>query len=83
MPPTLGGHAADVGGSGVPGAYRSGLELATPSRNLLPGPATPRTLGFEIASDKGHDAFLVEWDLLTEILQEALGVSEEEVAASA
>jgi homoserine O-acetyltransferase len=37
----------------------------------------------EIASDKGHDAFLVEWDQLTEILQEALGAREEEVAASA
>lgn len=37
----------------------------------------------EIASDKGHDAFLVEWDQLTDILQEALGVSQEEVAASA
>ena len=39
----------------------------------------------EIASDKGHDAFLVEWDQLTAILDEALegSVSEGRVAASA
>lgn len=35
-----------------------------------------------IASDKGHDAFLVEWDQLTDILAEALE-TEEVVAASA
>ena len=42
----------------------------------------------EIASDKGHDAFLVEWDQLTILLREALvGDHEQEevrpVAASA
>ena len=35
----------------------------------------------EIVSDKGHDAFLVEWDQLTEILLESL--AEEVIAASA
>ena len=38
----------------------------------------------EIRSDKGHDAFLVEWDQLTELLREALVIGREEpVAASA
>ena len=39
----------------------------------------------EIASDKGHDAFLVEWGQLTELLREALAraAEPEEVAASA
>jgi homoserine O-acetyltransferase len=39
----------------------------------------------EIRSDKGHDAFLVEWDQLTEILRQALEVDAEEevIAASA
>jgi homoserine O-acetyltransferase len=37
----------------------------------------------EIASDKGHDAFLVEWDQLTAILAEALERGESRVAASA
>ncbi|MGH2446306.1 MAG: homoserine O-acetyltransferase family protein [Candidatus Limnocylindria bacterium] len=37
----------------------------------------------EIASDKGHDAFLVEWDQLTSILREALAARETQVAASA
>lgn len=37
----------------------------------------------EIASDKGHDAFLVEWDQLTTILCEALERGESRVAASA
>jgi len=38
----------------------------------------------EIASDKGHDAFLVEWDQLTAIIDEALAPSAEaRVAASA
>jgi len=36
----------------------------------------------EIRSDKGHDAFLVEWGQLTEILAEALA-AEEPIAASA
>ena len=39
----------------------------------------------EIASDKGHDAFLVEWDQLTAILDEALegSAAEGRIAASA
>ena len=37
----------------------------------------------EIRSDKGHDAFLVEWDQVTEFLREALGREEVRVAASA
>ena len=37
----------------------------------------------EIHSDKGHDAFLVEWDQVTSFLREALGREEERVAASA
>jgi homoserine O-acetyltransferase len=39
----------------------------------------------EIRSDKGHDAFLVEWDQLTDILREALeaAADEEVIAASA
>jgi len=37
----------------------------------------------EIHSDKGHDAFLVEWDQVTEFLREALSREEERVAASA
>ena len=39
----------------------------------------------EIASDKGHDAFLVEWDQLTGILDEALqgSAAEGRIAASA
>jgi homoserine O-acetyltransferase len=37
----------------------------------------------EIASDKGHDAFLVEWDRLTTILREVLGGREEAIAVSA
>ena len=37
----------------------------------------------EIASDKGHDAFLVEWDRLTDILVRALASREEPIAASA
>ncbi len=36
----------------------------------------------EIVSDKGHDAFLVEWDQLTEILLESLA-EKEPIAASA
>jgi homoserine O-acetyltransferase/O-succinyltransferase len=32
----------------------------------------------EIRSDKGHDAFLVEWDQLTEIVREALASPDEE-----
>ena len=37
----------------------------------------------EIHSDKGHDAFLVEWDQVTGFLREALSREEERVAASA
>ena len=37
----------------------------------------------EIRSDKGHDAFLVEWDQVTEFLREALSREDERVAASA
>lgn len=37
----------------------------------------------EIRSDKGHDAFLVEWDQVTSFLREALQRAEEGVAASA
>jgi len=37
----------------------------------------------EIRSDKGHDAFLVEWDQVTSFLREALERAEERVAASA
>jgi len=37
----------------------------------------------EIASDKGHDAFLVEWDQLTDILRLALAGREDPIAASA
>ncbi|HEX2765296.1 MAG TPA: alpha/beta fold hydrolase [Candidatus Limnocylindria bacterium] len=44
--------------------------------------AGARTSYREIRSDKGHDAFLVEWDQLTDILGEVLE-GEEVVAASA
>jgi homoserine O-acetyltransferase len=37
----------------------------------------------EIASNKGHDAFLVEWHQLTDILGRALEAREEPIAASA
>ena len=37
----------------------------------------------EIHSDKGHDAFLVEWDEVTDFLREALSREEDPVAASA
>lgn len=37
----------------------------------------------EIRSDKGHDAFLVEWDQVTSFLREALSREEDRVAASA
>jgi len=37
----------------------------------------------EICSDKGHDAFLVEWDQLTTFLREALSRQENRIAASA
>ena len=37
----------------------------------------------EIRSDKGHDAFLVEWDQVTSFIREALSREEERVAASA
>ena len=37
----------------------------------------------EIRSDKGHDAFLVEWDQVTDFLREALSREDERVAASA
>lgn len=37
----------------------------------------------EIHSDKGHDAFLVEWDQVTTLLREALSREEESIEASA
>jgi len=37
----------------------------------------------EIRSDKGHDAFLVEWDQVSAFLRDALSVEEEPVSASA
>ncbi|HYI65292.1 MAG TPA: alpha/beta fold hydrolase [Candidatus Limnocylindrales bacterium] len=37
----------------------------------------------EIRSDKGHDAFLVEWDQVTSFLREGLSRAEDRVAASA
>jgi homoserine O-acetyltransferase len=37
----------------------------------------------EIRSDKGHDAFLVEWDQVTALIGEALAERDEPIAASA
>ncbi|MCA1569684.1 MAG: hypothetical protein LC798_05045 [Chloroflexi bacterium] len=37
----------------------------------------------QIASDKGHDAFLVEWDQVTDLLRGCLPARRREVAASA
>jgi homoserine O-acetyltransferase len=37
----------------------------------------------EIRSDKGHDAFLVEWDQMTDVLRAALVERDEPIAASA
>ncbi|HEX7171055.1 MAG TPA: alpha/beta fold hydrolase [Candidatus Limnocylindria bacterium] len=37
----------------------------------------------EIRSDKGHDAFLVEWDQMTAVIREALAQRDEPIAATA
>ena len=37
----------------------------------------------EIRSDKGHDAFLVEWDQVSAVIREALAERDEPIAASA
>ena len=83
-----GGTAAALALLGAAGSRLTGLGI---EGDILYGPAQVRALVAaavdagvaaeyrELRSTKGHDAFLVEWDQLTAILDEAL----EEVAAAA
>jgi homoserine O-acetyltransferase len=84
-----GGIAAALGALAVGGTRLVGLGI---SGDILYGPAQVRELvetasaaGVatryrELASTKGHDAFLVEWDQLTEVLRDALALAGEPAA---